>query len=69
MAPDSKTLIGAPPPSGSWSTIAGIRLFGLIARNSGLNCSPRPMLTGTTRYGSPTSSSMMVILRPFGVGQ
>ena len=25
MAPDSKTLIGAPPPLGSWSTITGMR--------------------------------------------
>ena len=45
MAPLSKIEIGAPPgPSGS--TIAGMRLLGLIARNSGLNWSPRPMLTG-----------------------
>ena len=28
------------------STIAGIRLFGEIARNSGLNCSPLPICTG-----------------------
>ena len=48
MAPDSKTLMGDPPPLGSWSTMAGMRLFGLIARNSGLNCSPFPMSTGMT---------------------
>ena len=35
IAPDSKTLIGAPPPFGSWSTIAGMRLFGPIFRKSG----------------------------------
>ena len=36
-----------------------MRLFGLIARNSGLNWSPLPMLTGITRYARPHSSSMM----------
>src|SRR2546422_2786255 len=68
MAPDSNTEIGFPPgPSGS--TIAGMRLFGEIARNSGLNWSPWPMLTGYTTYGSPHSSSMIEIFQPFGVGQ
>ena len=47
MAPDSKRAIRPSGPSGS--TIAGIRLFGLIARNSGWNWSPFPMLTGITR--------------------
>ena len=37
IAPDSKTLIGAPPSAGASSTIAGMRLFGLIFRNSSLN--------------------------------
>jgi hypothetical protein len=47
MAPDSKTLIGAPPgPSGS--TIAGMRLFGLIFKNAGANCSPFEMSIGRT---------------------
>jgi hypothetical protein len=46
MAPDSKTGTGAPPPAGSWSTIAGIRLLGDIAKNSGLNWSPRLRLMG-----------------------
>ena len=55
-------------PSGpSGSTIAGILLFGLMARNSGSNWSPAPMLTGMARYGSPHYSSMMWILWPFGV--
>src|SRR5580704_12806819 len=68
MAPDSNTLIGLPPgPSGS--TIAGMRLFGLIFRNSGLNCSPLEMFTGCTVYGSPISSSATLILRPLGVFQ
>jgi len=67
MAPDSKTGTGS--PSTSWSTIAGIRLLGLIARKSGLNWSPRPMLTGINRYASSHSSSMMEIFQPFGVGQ
>ena len=49
MAPDSKIASGAPPPAGSSSTIAGMRPFGVIARNSGANCSPRPMFTGFTR--------------------
>src|SRR3954462_11568434 len=61
-------LIGSlPGPSGSM--IAGMRLFGLILRNSGLNCSPFEMLIGTTVYGSPISSSATLILRPFGVFQ
>jgi hypothetical protein len=47
MLPDSKT--GTAPPGASWSTIAGMRLFGLMARNSGLNWSPAPMFTGITR--------------------
>ena len=38
------------PSGSSWSTIAGMRLFGLIARNSGLNWSPLPILIGITRY-------------------
>ena len=45
MAPDSKIESGAPPPGGSRSMIAGMRLFGEIAMNSGLNCSPLPMFT------------------------
>ena len=49
--------------------IAGIRLFGLIFRKSGLNCSSLLMLTGWTVYGSPISSSATLILRPFGVFQ
>ena len=71
MAPDSNTVTGPPPCAGpgSWSTIAGMRLFGLIARNSGLNWSPAPMLTGMVRYGTPSSSSMMATFQPFGVGQ
>ena len=67
IAPDSNTGIG--PSGSSWSTIAGIRLFGLIARNSGWNWSPLPILTGTVRYASPHSSSMMAIFQPLGVGQ
>jgi hypothetical protein len=58
-----------PPPFGSWSTIAGMRLFGAIARNSGLNWSPLPMLTGKILYFSPVSSRNIVILWPFGVVQ
>jgi hypothetical protein len=46
IAPDSNTLTGAPPPAGAVSTIAGMRLFGAIARKSGWNCSPAPMFTG-----------------------
>ena len=30
-----------------------MRLLGEMARNSGSNCSPVPMLTGTMRYGQP----------------
>jgi hypothetical protein len=37
MAPDSKTLIGAPPSVGALSRIAGMRLLGESARKSGLN--------------------------------
>jgi hypothetical protein len=32
MAPDSNTEIGLPPSAGSWSTMAGMRLFGATAR-------------------------------------
>jgi hypothetical protein len=46
IAPDSKIEIGAPPPIGSWSTIAGIRPLGEIFRNSGVSWSPRPILIG-----------------------
>ena len=46
IAPDSKTEIGSPPPGGSWSTMAGMRLLGAIVRKSGWNCSPLPMFTG-----------------------
>src|SRR5450631_4383222 len=47
--------------------MAGILLFGLIARNSGVNCAPLPMSIGMARYARPHSSSMMWILWPFGV--
>ncbi len=68
MAPDSKIEIGLwPGPSGS--TMAGMRLFGAIFRKSGLNCSPLEMFTGIRLYGVPHSSSMIDILKPFGVGQ
>src|SRR5216683_2458964 len=43
--------------------------IGLIERNSGLNWSPLPILTGMTRYSRAHSSSMMLIFQPFGVGQ
>jgi hypothetical protein len=37
IGPDSKIEIGAPPPIGSSSTIAGIRPFGEIFKNSGVS--------------------------------
>jgi hypothetical protein len=37
MAPDSNTQIGSPPSDGALSIIAGMRLFGEMARKSGLN--------------------------------
>src|SRR5450759_46133 len=40
------------------STIAGTLAFGLIARYSGLCCSPLRVSTGTGSYGKPVSSSM-----------
>src|SRR4051794_27157907 len=46
-----------------------MRWFGVILRNSGLNWSPAPILTGITRYSSPSSSSAICTLWPFGVGQ
>jgi hypothetical protein len=49
--------------------IAGILLFGLMARNSGSNCAPLPMSTGMARYASAHSSNMMWTLWPLGVGQ
>jgi hypothetical protein len=69
MAPDSNTLIGAPPSAGASSTMAGIRLFGEILRNSGRNCSPALIFTGTIRYGVRASSRKIVILWPLGVVQ
>jgi len=54
---------------GSWSTIAGMRLLGLMVRNAGTNCSPRPMFTNRTAYGRSISSSAIEIFQPFGVGQ
>ena len=47
IAPNSNTVIGSPPPAGSRSTITGMRWFGFIFRNSGVNWSPRPILQGT----------------------
>ena len=49
------------------STIAGMRLLGLICRKAGANCSFRVMSIGWARYVSPVSSSMIETLRPFGV--
>jgi hypothetical protein len=69
IAPDSKTLSGPLPSAGSLSTIAGIRLFSEIFRNSGVNCSPLEILTGLIEYASPASSRKIVILCPFGVVQ
>ena len=42
-----------PPSAGARSTSAGLRLFGEILRNSGVNWSPLPMLVGTTGRASP----------------
>src|SRR5260370_7797806 len=50
-------------------TIAGMRWFAVIFRNSGLNWSPAPILTGITLYSRPSSSSAMCTLWPLGVGQ
>ena len=49
IAPDSKMESGAPPPMGSLSMMAGMRLFGAIFRKSAVNWSPLPMFTGTIR--------------------
>jgi len=69
MAPLSNTETGSPPSAGAWSTMAGMRLFGLIARKSGLNWSPALISTGRMQYSSPDSSRSIVTLWPFGVGQ
>ena len=45
-----------------------MRVFGLIARNSDLSCSPLLMLTGITRYGTPSSSSMTTTFQSFDLG-
>src|SRR5438445_3025046 len=68
IAADSNNVKGL-PPGPSESTIAGIRWFGVIFRNSGLNWSPAPILTGITLYSRPSSSSAMCTLWPLGVGQ
>src|SRR3954454_2595279 len=68
IAADSNSVNGFPPcPSGS--TIAGMRWLGVIFKNSGLNWSPAPILTGMTLYSRPSSSSAICTLCPFGVGQ
>src|SRR5580700_10366013 len=68
IAADSKSVKGFPPgPSGS--TIAGMRWFGVILRNSGLNWSPAPILIGMILYSRPNSSSAICTLWPLGVGQ
>jgi hypothetical protein len=64
IAPDSKT---ARLPH-SRSTIAGIRPFGLIARNHGSFCSFFARFSAWTSYGSPSSSSVTDAFQPFGVG-
>src|SRR5947199_1456825 len=46
-----------------------MRWFAVIFRNSGLNWSPAPILTGITLYSRPSSSSAICTLWPFGVGQ
>src|SRR5580692_1420248 len=67
IAADSKRVNGL-PPGPSESTIAGMRWLGVILRNSGLNWSPAPILTGITLYSRPNSSSAMCTLWPLGVG-
>lgn len=69
MAPLSNSDTGAPPPAGAWSTMAGMRLLGAMARKSGVNCSPFEMFTGMRRYSIPASSRNIVTLWPFGVVQ
>ena len=61
MAPDSNTEFGAPPSAGAKSIIAGIRLFGLIARKIGLKRSALAILTGTRRYGTSASSNTRAV--------
>jgi hypothetical protein len=51
----------------SGSTITGILLLGLSARNPGLFCSPLSIFTIWTSYGRPVSSSMIEALWPLGV--
>src|SRR5260370_36101674 len=53
----------------SWSTMAGMRLFGLIFKNSGLNCSSLLVSTGCSVYGRCNSSRRVEALRPLGVVQ
>jgi hypothetical protein len=52
IAPDSKIKMSLPPGPFA-STISRIRLFGAIARNSGVNCSPRSILTSAHHGKSP----------------
>ena len=51
----------------SLSTMAGILLFGEILVNSGVNCSSFDKSIEWISYGTPSSSSRIDILRPFGV--
>ena len=58
-----------PIPPGEILMEEFMRPLGLRRRNSGENCSPRPMLSGFTVNGRPSSSSAIEIFQPFGVGQ
>ena len=51
----------------SLSTIAGILLFGEILENSFENCSSLDKSIECASYGTPSSSSKIDTLRPFGV--
>ena len=64
IAPDSKT---AKSPL-SWSTIVGMRPFGLSATYQSSFCSFLSSAIGVTLYGSSISSSAIDTFQPFGVG-
>jgi hypothetical protein len=56
------------PPGPCGSRIAGILLFGLSDRNSGVVCSLASKRIACGSYGRPVSSSIAETLMPFGVG-
>ena len=61
--------MGAAPPAGAGSTIAGIFWLGDIRVKASVKCSPLEMFTGVTACSRPVSSNKISGFMPFGVVQ